>query len=145
MLNYCVRNGNRWIHPGIVTRCFNSLSQSPQFYALTFPALQPECLAHSKLHRRNLRPNIFFDDFKLSSRLISTSPLRTLLYFYSRPIYLVLFKVPSKPYGSGKPHLKAGFTLRCFQRLSFPNVATQLYPWRDNWYTIGSSTPVLSY
>ena len=44
-----------------------------------------------------------------------------------------------------RPHLKAGFTLRCFQRLSFPNVATQLYPWRDNWYTIGSSTPVLSY
>ena len=44
-----------------------------------------------------------------------------------------------------RPHLKAGFTLRCFQRLSVPNVATQLYPWRDNWYTIGSSTPVLSY
>ena len=44
-----------------------------------------------------------------------------------------------------KPHLKAGFTLRCFQRLSFPNVATQLYCWRNNWYTIGSSTPVLSY
>ena len=44
-----------------------------------------------------------------------------------------------------RPHLGAGFALRCFQRLSFPNVATQLYPWRDNWYTIGSSTPVLSY
>ena len=44
-----------------------------------------------------------------------------------------------------KPHLKAGFTLRCFQRLSVPNVATQLYPWQDNWYTSGSSTPVLSY
>ena len=44
-----------------------------------------------------------------------------------------------------RPHLKAGFTLRCFQRLSFPDVATQLYPWRDNWYTIGPSTPVLSY
>ena len=39
-----------------------------------------------------------------------------------------------------RSHLKAGFTLRCFQRLSFPNVATQLYPWRDNWYTSGSST-----
>ena len=44
-----------------------------------------------------------------------------------------------------RSHLKAGFTLRCFQRFSVPNVATQLYPWRDNWYTIGSSTPVLSY
>ena len=46
---------------------------------------------------------------------------------------------------NGKTHLEGGFTLRCFQRLSFPNVATQLYPWRDNWYTSGSSTPVLSY
>ena len=44
-----------------------------------------------------------------------------------------------------RSHLKAGFTLRCFQRLSFPNVATQLYSWRNNWYTSGSSTPVLSY
>ena len=44
-----------------------------------------------------------------------------------------------------RPHLKAGFTLRCFQRLSFPDVATQLYAWRHNWYTIGQSTPVLSY
>jgi len=44
-----------------------------------------------------------------------------------------------------RSHLRAGFTLRCFQRFSVPNVATQLYPWRDNWYTIGSSTPVLSY
>ena len=44
-----------------------------------------------------------------------------------------------------KPHLKAGFTLRCFQRLSLPNAATQLYGWRHNWYTVGSSTPVLSY
>ena len=75
-----------------------------------------------------------------------------------------LVPVSSKPHGSStpglstmsstwdltslcyeKPHLKAGFTLRCFQRLSVPNVATQLYPWQDNWYTSGSSTPVLSY
>ena len=71
----------------------------------------------------------------------------------------LLVPVSSKPHGSStpglstmsstwdltslcyeKPHLKAGFTLRCFQRLSVPNVATQLYPWQDNWYTSGSST-----
>ena len=44
-----------------------------------------------------------------------------------------------------RSHLKDGFTLRCFQRLSVPDVATQLYAWRHNWYTIGPSTPVLSY
>ena len=44
-----------------------------------------------------------------------------------------------------RSHLGAGFTLRCFQRLSCPDVATQRYAWRHNWYTIGPSTPVLSY
>ena len=45
----------------------------------------------------------------------------------------------------GKPHLKAGFTLRCFQRLSLPGAATRLHGWRHDRYTVGSSTPVLSY
>ena len=38
-----------------------------------------------------------------------------------------------------------GFPLRCFQRLSFPGVANQRCPWRDNWRTRGWSVPVLSY
>ena len=46
---------------------------------------------------------------------------------------------------SGISYLKAGFTLRCFQRLSDPNIAAQLCHWRDNWFTRGSSIPVLSY
>jgi hypothetical protein len=45
----------------------------------------------------------------------------------------------------GRTHLKEGFPLRCFQRLSLPNVANQPCPWRDNWHTRGSSVPVLSY
>ena len=45
----------------------------------------------------------------------------------------------------GKSHLGVGFTLRCLQRLSRPDLATQLCHWRDNWCTIGLSTPVLSY
>jgi hypothetical protein len=45
----------------------------------------------------------------------------------------------------GKPYLEAGFTLRCFQRLSLPNSATQRCPWQDNWYTGGSFSQVLSY
>ena len=43
------------------------------------------------------------------------------------------------------PYLEAGFPLRCFQRLPFPNVANQPCPGRDNWHTRGSSVPVLSY
>ena len=44
-----------------------------------------------------------------------------------------------------KPGLGEGFPLRCFQRLSCPNVAIQRCPWWDNWWTRGSSVPVLSY
>ena len=46
---------------------------------------------------------------------------------------------------SGKSHLEASFTLRCFQRLSLPFIATRRYDWRHNRYTRGMSTPVLSY
>jgi len=31
------------------------------------------------------------------------------------------------------PNLGIGFALICFQRLSFPNLATQLCSWRNNW------------
>ena len=45
----------------------------------------------------------------------------------------------------GKSYLEVGFTLRCFQRLSRPDIATQLCSWRNNWCTRGQSIPVLSY
>ena len=35
--------------------------------------------------------------------------------------------------------------LRCFQRLSRPDMATQRRLWRDDWHTSGLSFPVLSY
>ena len=45
----------------------------------------------------------------------------------------------------GMLYLGAGFPLRCFQRLSLPNVANRPCHWRDNRHTRGSSTQVLSY
>ncbi len=42
-------------------------------------------------------------------------------------------------------HLEGGFTLRCFQRLSFPDIATQRWTERSNWYTRGPSNLILSY
>ena len=38
---------------------------------------------------------------------------------------------------SGKTNLQASFPLRCFQRLSLPNVANQPRHWRDDWHTSG--------
>ena len=73
-------------------------------------------------------------------RTISTAKLHTLLRFHMLPIDVVVF------HGSqGKPGFEAGFPLRCFQRLSFPHLATRLYRWRDNRSTRGASIPVLSY
>ena len=46
---------------------------------------------------------------------------------------------------SRKTYLQASFPLRCFQRLSLPDIATRRCHWRDNRYTRGQSTPVLSY
>jgi len=45
----------------------------------------------------------------------------------------------------GISNLEGGFTLRCLQRLSRPNLATRPCHWYDNRYTSGSSNPVLSY
>ena len=45
----------------------------------------------------------------------------------------------------GSPGIEVSFPLRCFQRLSIPNIATLRCCWRNNRSTRGSSTPVLSY
>ena len=56
-----------------------------------------------------------------------------------------LLGVFSPPKAEGKPHLGAGFALRCFQCLSHPDMATEQCHWRDNSYTVGPFTLVLSY
>src|SRR5213078_1049693 len=73
-------------------------------------------------------------------RPISTGKLRASLLLHTQPINVVIYHG-----SSGRTHLVVGFSLICFQRLSFPDVATQLCPWQDNWYTRGQCFPVLSY
>jgi len=73
-------------------------------------------------------------------RPISTTRLNTLLCVHLWPINLLVSEGSIR-----RPRLEAGFVLRCLQRLSEPNVATQRCSWRNNWYTIGLAVPVLSY
>jgi hypothetical protein len=73
-------------------------------------------------------------------RAISTGQLNALLHLHLRPIDVVVYHGPQ-----GRPCFEGGFPLRCLQRLSCPNVATQHCRWHDNWSTSGSFTPVLSY
>ena len=79
------------------------------------------------------------------TRPISTGQLHTLRCFHFRPINPVICWGPYPPHGGGRSHLEEGFPLRCFQRLSRPNVANQPCHWHDNWHTRGPSVPVLSY
>lgn len=60
-------------------------------------------------------------------RLMSTSQLSTLLCLHFWPLNPVVFR-ESYPLKGGRSHLEAGFPLRCFQRLSVPDVATQHVP-----------------
>src|SRR5687768_14354382 len=71
---------------------------------------------------------------------LSTARLNTLRCVHRPPINVVVYYEPIRRSG-----LEEGFPLRCFQRLSRPDVATQQCSWRNNWHTSGQSTPVLSY
>ena len=81
---------------------------------------------------------------KQASRAISIGQLNASRRLHLRPIDQVVYLGPSG-LASGSTYLKAGFPLRCFQRLSLPHIATLLCRWRDNRITRGASIPVLSY
>ena len=55
-----------------------------------------------------------------AERVISTPELNTLLCLHPEPINVVVYHDPS-----GRSHLGIGLALRCFQRLSFPNIAAR--------------------
>ena len=80
-----------------------------------------------------------------ATRAISTARLHVLPHFHLPPINVLVSHGPSEVLRPGSTHLGGGFPLRCFQRLSLPDVATRQCPWRDNRYTRGQSIPVLSY
>ena len=84
-------------------------------------------------------------DVSQATRAISTARLHVLPRFHLPPINVLVSHGPSEARRPGSTHLGVGFPLRCFQRLSLPDVATRRCPWRNNRYTRGQSIPVLSY
>ena len=75
-----------------------------------------------------------------SFRAISAARLNVSQRSHLRPIDVVVYDGPQR-----RPHLGAGFALRCPQRLSVPDAATRLRGWRHDRHTVGPSDPVLSY
>jgi hypothetical protein len=76
---------------------------------------------------------------------ISTTQLNALPHLHLWPIKQVVYLRSFSSCEEGRSNLGAGFTLRCFQRLSAPNLATQPCRGRDNWHTICSFSWILSY
>ena len=81
---------------------------------------------------------------KQASRAISIGQLSVSQRLHLGPINRIVYPGPSG-LATGNTYLKAGFPLRCFQRLSLPHIATLLCRWHDNRSTSGVSIPVLSY
>ncbi len=73
-------------------------------------------------------------------RAISTSRLKRLLVLHLTPINVIISHGPQT-----FPNLRVGFILRCFQNLSFPDLATLRSSWQKSRHTSGQFTPVLSY
>ena len=119
-LNFCVRYGNRCALLALITRPSVRSYQSHKTRYLLLTSL----LVKSSI-----------DQYQSAS---SVTKLPLLTYLPRRLQGILLLS-------NGKSHLEGGFTLRCFQRLSLPHVATQLCSWQNNWYTSGVSIPVLSY
>ena len=87
----------------------------------------------------SLRAALGLGWIKPIERLVPVS-LHALLHFHIWPIDVMVY------HGSqARPGFEASFPLRCFQRLSFPHIATRRCGWRHNRYTRGASIPVLSY
>lgn len=80
-----------------------------------------------------------------ATRHISTGQLHELPRFHFLPINEVVFLVPLGALRLGTPYLWGGFLLRCFQRLSHPDLATRRCTWRHNRNTSGPFDSVLSY
>jgi hypothetical protein len=80
------------------------------------------------------------NSFREFCRRISTPRLHALLHFHLAPINVVISHEPQTI-----PYLGVGFPLRCFQRLSFPDIATGRCTWRYSPQTRGQFISVLSY
>ena len=134
-LNFRVRNGNGWTLALISTNFARASAPTILFSG---------CHTLKTEQRENVAARPLPANRRSSPRAISTGQLHTLLHFHLRPIKQVVCLCPYS-LKDERSHLRGSFTLRCFQRLSRPYIATQLCPWQDNWCTRGTSIPVLSY
>gem|GEM_PF-6150271 len=104
-LNYRIRNGNGCFLLGIDT-----------------PNLQKLIFQITTLRKKTFKSG-------QADWQISTAKLKASRLLHTQPINLVVYKVPiSRTSREGMSVLEVGLALICLQRLSRPNIATQLLP-----------------
>ena len=123
-------------------RCLFLLGTNNAFFVRSSPAWRRAC---REVRRRGYMSKVSNGICKEPSSTISTARLQSVTC--CPPAAYRPGRLPGvlRSRGAEKAHLAAGFPLRCCQRLSLPNVATQRCRLPDNWHTSGSSSPVLSY
>ena len=100
---------------------------------------------HPTRNHHRTRPDPASGSESVPRSPVSTGRLHPSRGFHLRPIEHVFHMRATGTEVPRNPNLGAGFPLRCFQRLSLPNVANRPCRWRDNRHTRGPSTQVLSY
>jgi hypothetical protein len=80
-----------------------------------------------------------------SPRPISTARLNALLRLHVPPINPVIYRGPYSVDRMGDLILGWAWRLDAFSAYPVPTWLPSDCPWRDNWYTSGRSSPVLSY
>ena len=131
--------GNRTHVCGVRGRRLSRLTNGPSRRTRYLPA--PSKPNNAEFRTRQAPAFIFL---RSSPRRISIGQLHTLPCFHLRPINVIVYDAPYSTKDE-RSYLRGSFTLRCLQRLSRPDIATQLCRWHDNWCTRGLSIPVLSY
>ena len=167
-LNFCVRDGNRWVPQAIVTGniggCLGwaalrfaraGVPRQLGFALLILPHPQNRTGCNlTKITFPRISAIFFFTDHLALSvfsdfsdqaldRLVSSSSIRCRTFTDDLSTSSSLRGLTSLCCGNSI--LQGGFTLRCLQRLSRPHFASQLCHWHDNCCTRGASIPVLSY
>ena len=153
-LNFCVRDGNRWIPFAITTGNLSRFGTGLPL-PVQMASRHPLRFLASLRSLRTLTTAQCLQDFclllktclsllKSSPRPISISKL-TCYHAYTADLSPGSLPGVLLVLNDGSSFLKGGFTLRCLQRLSLPHFASLLCPWQNNSCTSGASIPVLSY
>ena len=151
-----VRDGKEWDHLAMVIRLKRVTHQarpgrsirSVDFSVSIDCGCQrtPSCSSHNSFHNSDDPPLWSHQSYRVKphGQLVLVSLTH---YCASTPNLSTSWSTTTLQgaQGPGKTHLETSFPLRCFQRLSLPHLATRQCHWRDNRYTRGVSTPVLSY